>query len=140
MGSTFIITSSSGQNYTNLSYILADGATAWPGVGFSCFFLFGSWELLCGGFFSEWPTMQWSPIVWAGNLAISRTGVHDTILDCYLCIFGWLWLNSYGNAFSQMNLKKSSLKHLSLFHSSLKNFVKPVSDLLTKQRKGDLLY
>ena len=54
------------------------------------------WLFLC-----EWPTMQWSPTIWTGDLGISGIGIHDAILDCLLCIsFKWLWLNSYRNAFS----------------------------------------
>ena len=36
--------------------------------------------------------------------------------------------------------KKSSLESLTLFHCALHNFVKPVSDILTKQKRGELLY
>ena len=33
-----------------ITFILPDGGAAWPGIGFSCFSLFGSWGLLCDGF------------------------------------------------------------------------------------------
>ena len=31
--------------------------------------------------------MQWSPIIWAGDLGIPGIGIHDAILDCLLRIF-----------------------------------------------------
>ena len=60
-------------------HTLADGeAATWPCVVFPRFFLFGCCGLLC-----DWPSMQWSLIVWVGNLRVSGTGVHDPIHDCF---------------------------------------------------------
>ena len=57
----------------------------WDSLGFSCL---DPWGCCVVAFLCEWPGMQWSPIIWAGDLRISGIGIHDAILDCFLCIFG----------------------------------------------------
>ena len=53
------------------------------------------WWLLC-----KWPTMQWSPIVWAGTWESMALGFMMQFVIVFSQFFEWLWLNSYGNAFS----------------------------------------
>ena len=48
------------------------------------------WLLFC-----ELPAVRWSPIIWAGTMGVYGIGIgiHAAILDCFLCIFEWFWLN-----------------------------------------------
>ena len=104
-------------------------------------FLFRSWKLLCSGFFSV-SGLQCSGLLSSGQ----RTWESLTLgfIIQFLIVFSVI-LSDFGQIhmamlsikwFYKLNLKKSSLKSLTLFHSSLNNFIKPVSDILTKQKKG----
>ena len=83
-----------------IKLIPADGAAAWPGVRFSWFLLSGTRGLLCGGF----PV---SGLVCSGLLLFGRGTWKSMALGfmmqfwiLFSTFFEWLWLNSYGNAFS----------------------------------------
>ena len=71
---------------------MAGGVAAWPGVGLSQNFLFGSWGLLYDGFFSVSGLL-------CGGLRLSGWGVQESLalglilqfLIAFSAHFGWLW-------------------------------------------------
>ena len=86
-----------------ITFILVDGAAAWPGVGYSWFSLFGSWGLLCGGpcgglSVSGLPCSDLL-LFGQGTWESMALGFMVQFLIVFFAFLEWLWLNSYGNAF-----------------------------------------
>ena len=83
-----------------ITFMLVDGVAAWPGVGLSWLSLFGSWGLLCGGLSVSGLPCSGLLLFGQGTWEPVALGFRLQFLMVFSAFFEWLWLNSYGNAFS----------------------------------------